>query len=301
MSIFSSKNLAVLAVMVVAIVALDRGITFAGKTAIGQSKFRYAQLYTNQLDHDVAVLGNSRGVHSFFAPDLSDQLCRDVVNLSFNGISPRVIGVLGQDAIERMPNLKVAILEVSNVFVTDGIDAQLSPFTLWSPRLSDHLDKERPGFLPWTDVFQSLALNSELFFRALFYIGRSDQGWINTGPHITATAQDAYMQTGRDLTVVPTGLDALVKNVAALQAADVTPILVAAPYHDIVRKAGTLQADWVEVVSDATGLPVLDLTWAVSGDTGFNDPLHLNRVGSAAVTQALAQTQLSNCETVNNG
>ena len=282
LSIFSSRPLALIGVIALLVLGLDRAVLMAGQGVLTQSQFRYARLYYGDLDADIAILGNSRGVHSFYAPELETALCRPVVNLSYNGLAMDALAAIGRDAAERMDGLEVMVIEVSSLFSPGAGNSQLSPFRPASAGLQE-LETFHRGHLPWFNVFASLNLNSELFYRAAFYVGRSDQSWINRGAPVTAAMIAAYraeppVAFSLDADAVA-WLDALLDD---LEGQGIRTILVAAPYHAVVAEHAPGVTAWPAELAAVLDRPVIDLVTAISGDEGFADPLHLNLDGARA-------------------
>ncbi|PHR94178.1 MAG: hypothetical protein COA69_00855 [Robiginitomaculum sp.] len=181
MSISNFKNLKAILFITLCVFVMDRTAGVIGNMIVNKSNFRYAKLYTGRLDMDVAIFGNSRGVHSFYAPELSENLCRNVVNLSYNGLGIKVLEVIIRDVLEKTDGLDVAIIEVTSVLSGNNSERQLAPFTPYSKNLTNFLNAQSDSIIPWRKLFTSYRLNGELFYRVGFYIGRDDQSWINRG------------------------------------------------------------------------------------------------------------------------
>lgn len=296
MSIFSSRPALLLAALLLAALALDRAALALGEAALRHSGFRYSRLYFARIDADLAVFGNSRAVHGFHAPTLERALCRPAVNLAYNGLDMAAVAALARDAAERMPGLDIAVIEVTALFSPGHGVPDLAPYAGQSPRLAALLAArvEGEGALPWRRAVAGLALNSEMFWRALAYTGRSDQGWINSGgpPHSAALA--AFRARAPDrFAARPGAEEALRALLADLRNRGIRPVLVAAPYHPAAR--ARLSPGWAGRLGDRVGAPVLDLTALTPGDRNFADPLHGNLAGAGAVARALAPV-LGACE-----
>src|SRR6185312_4505509 len=103
--------LAYLALVLALFVAGDRVIAFALGEIVSHSEFRFSRVYRGGLDFDVLVVGDSRGVHSIFAPELSKRLCRPVFNMAFNGMSTETEEALVRDYLDRNKPPKVVLIE----------------------------------------------------------------------------------------------------------------------------------------------------------------------------------------------
>ncbi len=280
LSIFSSRPLALIGLIVLLVLGLDRLVLLAGQGVLSQSQFRYARLYYGDLDADIAILGNSRGVHSFYAPELETALCRPVVNLSYNGLAMDALAAIGRDAADRMDGLEVMVIEVSSLFSPGAGNSQLAPFRPASAGLRE-LESFDRGRLPWFSLFGSLNLNSELFYRAAFYVGRTDQSWINRGAPISPAMMEAYRaEPPVDFRLDPDAVARLAALLDDLEGQGVRTLLVAAPYHAVVEEHAPTVTVWPAELAAALDRPVVDLVSAIPGDEGFADPLHLNLAGA---------------------
>jgi hypothetical protein len=282
------RPLLTLALLLGLILLGDRLIWATGQMVLRQSDFRFAALYDGRLTGEVAIFGDSRAVHGFYAPDLTETLCRPVVSLAYNGIGIETVAALIRDAQTHLPDLQVAVIEVTALFSQDGLTPAFRAFAPHSPALQTRLAEVSPTTLPWPQIFRSSALNSDLFYRSLLYLGRSDQTWINRGGSVSA-GEIAKAQATPKGVLSEAGVRVLAETIKRLETADIEPVLIAGPVHS-ARRGG----NWPAALAHRLGHPVHDLRRAVPDDAGFADPIHLN-LGGARVLRPQLPNTLSRC------
>lgn len=270
----------------------DRVGALALGGVVDQSGFRYAQLYRGGLQHELLVLGNSRGVHAVYAPELTQLTCRSSFNLSYNGLSSELAATLVADYLERNRRPAMVLLEASMIFAGDDVVAEFKPFIGDSPRLGALIERHRTTILPYTALVHLYRYNSEMFLRILYYLGRSDQSWINRGRVATPAIVEAYFtQGGSNFTVDAARIAPLRAAVERLRAAGVEPVLFVGPYHPAVMERLADARGWIAQLRRELGddLQVLDLSRLALSPAGFADPLHVNIDGSREVMAELVR------------
>lgn len=286
MSISSSRPLALALALALVALMLDRAVLALGEMALRQSSFRYSSLYFGQNGPEIGVFGNSRAVHGVHAPTLSEAVCRPVRNYGYNGLDINAVDALVRDAAERHGGLRVAIIEVTALFSGGRTVAELAPYAGESARLAALTPDE--GLVPWRRIVPSLALNSEMFWRAMLYLRHSDQDWINrAGPPKPGVLAAYAARPPRAFVADDQGTETLSALVRDLEAMGVRPVLVVAPYHPIVLENAEPR-DWVARLARALDHEILDLSTALSDDRFFADPLHGNIAAADRVAAALA-------------
>lgn len=297
LSIFSSRPLLTLVVLVALVLGLDRGLSRGLGHVVDDSRFRYARVFTDAVAADVVVLGNSRAVHSLYAPELTRDWCRPVMNLAYNGMPMRVQDIVLDRLLASDTPPKIVVLEVTAALSPPASTTELTSFASGDARLMGRIAPDADHLIPWYDVFHLLAFNNELFWRALYYRGRDDQTWINRRSPISAASVRAVQANPpRDFDIAPGAPAALARITAAADAAGVPLVLFVAPYHDSLLARVPAAATWADTLS-TTSHPVRNLTRALAGDTDFTDPLHMNIQGARATAALLldAHPDLSAC------
>jgi hypothetical protein len=144
-----------------------------------RSQFRFSRVYRGGSNADVIVIGDSRGVHSFFAPTLEKLTGRPALNLSFNSMSVPIAEALLSDYLEHNARPRMVIIEATCVVVDRGLVPELRTYADLSPRLEALHATQHPRAAIAGRAFRMLRYDSEFFLRALTYLRRSDQDWIN--------------------------------------------------------------------------------------------------------------------------
>ena len=283
----SFKGLLAIALLVVAVLAVDR-LTSAGlQRLLHASGFRLAKLYDGRAEADIAAFGNSRAVHTFYGPALGAGSCERVVNFAYNGLSMGAVEALIRDYIDLNPAPKAMLLELSGLYALGGGDAQLTPFMADGTALRARLlDQEGGTASLWNGAFQSLRFNSPMTVRALAYLGRGDQGWINRLSPIRqpGKAPPPGIEKRR-YTIDPESVAALERIIALTAERGIELIPVIAPYHPTVTRQIDSPYAWIEYVQARFGnsVDILDLSRALPGDAEFQDFQHLNIIGARAL------------------
>lgn len=282
----NSRNLIALVALVLAVIAFDRFMSAGLQRLLNASEFRFSRLYDGRAVADVAAFGNSRAVHTFYAPELGGGSCKRVMNFAYNGLSMSAIEALIRDYIERNPTPKALMVELSGVYALGGGDDQLTPFMERGSALRDRILGEEGTAVLWNGFFHSFRFNSALTVRALAYLGRSDQSWINRLTPIRqpgkAPPEDVQR---RRYEVDDASLAALERIIALSKENGIELIPVIAPYHPTVTRQIDSPYDWIDVVKARLGeeIDILDLSRALPGDAEFQDYQHLNIIGARAL------------------
>src|SRR5205823_10293275 len=66
-----------------------------------RSQFRFSRIYRGGNRAGIVVLGDSRGVHSFYAPAMEELTGQRVLNLSYNSMVPPIAEAVLLDYLER--------------------------------------------------------------------------------------------------------------------------------------------------------------------------------------------------------
>ncbi len=281
----------------------DRLLGLAAKSAVEASQFRLSQLYRGSVDADIAIFGNSRGVHSLFAPRLAETTCRPVFNGAYNGFSAVSMSLTFKDYLERNRRPKVALVELtaSAAWIRSGLE--LKTFAPLSPRLTHFFEGVARNYRYWTRLTHLYHFNTEIFLRCLFYLHHDDQDWIIEGRQITPDMIREYGGVAAsNIDGSERRLTSLRNMAAAAREAGVQLIFYVAPYHRVAFESTPELQPWLDQQRSAIGAdaPILDFSHAFPGDEEFADALHLNKVGSYRFIDALLKTpegqSLSQCD-----
>lgn len=250
------------------------------------SQFRFSRVYRGGASADTIVIGDSRGVHSFYAPTLEQLTGRPALNLSFNSMSVPIAEALLSDYLEHNAKPRMVIIEVTCVVVDRGLVSELRTYTDLSPRLEAIYAAQHPRAAAAGRLFRLLRYNSEFFLRSLRYLRHSDQDWINRN---VIPAELASRPRGGRWSPRPhqENLEALGRLVSMLRARGIDVKLVIAPYHPSVM------VDMNEIVEGTRrhvpGAQVLNYADAIAESRYFADGVHMNADGSEQFLRLLAR------------
>jgi hypothetical protein len=262
--------------------------------ALLSTKFRYSMLYAGNADADVLILGNSRAVNSFYAPELGKRLDCRCFNLAYNGMSPDVALALFQDYLERHDAPRLFILEGTCVDNSSICVVNLKPYWRHSSRLTAIATRAAPKSVAASRLSRLYDYNCELFFRALSYRRGNDQAWINRYSideqllRLTEAMPPVEMHA---ITVEEANclraLTELAKQHGTELRVVIAPYLPA--YRAKLRNFKQWKADLQAVLPDAE---IVDLSSQLTETACFADRLHTNLRGSHAILDELERRNL---------
>jgi hypothetical protein len=268
----------------------DRVIAFLLDKVVLQSGFRFSILYRGGQQYDMLILGNSRGVNSFYAPAVQEATGRTTLNLSYNGMSADLAEALFMDYLDRNRKPKLLILEISNVAHKSDLLTELKLYTTHSERLSKLFRKANPEAAFWAEASRVFQFNGEMFLRTLYYLNASDQSWINRYRIGAAMVRSVREGQQDELGLLPENLDALRHIIETARQKGIAVRLVIGPYLPQYRRHLSNLSGWVKTVqSVATDVPIWDYSMAVEEAASFADRLHLNYDGSLLLLKRLRQ------------
>ena len=160
------------------VVAGDHVLASVLHRLLVHSQFRYSRLYRGGNDADVLIIGDSRGVHSFYAPAIEELAGLRAFNLSYNSLSPHIAEALLLDYLDHNRAPKVVIIEATSVITTGAVAGELRTYANLSPRVAAIYGAAHPIAARAARLFWLYPLNSEFFLEALHYMRRTDQDWI---------------------------------------------------------------------------------------------------------------------------
>lgn len=269
-----------IATFMLVVLAGDRLMSWTLGRVLVRSQFRYSQLYRGGTNADILIMGDSRGVNSFYAPAIEELTGKKAFNLSYNSMSPVVAEALILDYLDRNRPPKMVIFEPTCAMVDGGVLTELRPFATISPRLMALYERKHPDAARMEKIFHLLLLNTGFFVDALHYMRHSDQDWIMRG----SLPENSRREGKRLIPYLPGNREALQRIVAALRKRGVEVRFVIAPYYATgIEKLPELMA----------GLPLDDHVRAATYDTAISDPtlfadhVHLNERGSRVFLEML--------------
>jgi len=272
--------------LLLVVLAGDRLGAALCRQAVLRSEFRFSRIYRPQPAQALLVIGDSRGVHSFYAPALARAIGAPALNLSFNSMSMPIAEALVADYLEHQRPPRLVIIELTCVIVDGNLYAALAPYADLSPRLAGLYAAAHPRTAAMSRAFRLLRYDDELFLRSLAYLRRSDQDWINHGvvdPVAARSEGHARLREPKQ-----GGLAALGRMVRLLRGRGVAVELVAAPYHPAgAVDVGPLLTSVRDAVSGVPGVGIHDYARAITENAAFADRVHLNDHGAALLLELL--------------
>ncbi len=263
-------------VLIAVVFAGDRLFSFALNQLLVRSEFRYSRLYRGGVDADVLILGDSRGVHSFYAPAIEEITGLRTFNLSYNSMSMRIAEAVLLDYLDRNRQPRLVIIEITSVAFEGALTSELRTYAGFSPRLTALYDEAHPSAAVAGRAFHLLNLNSGFYLEAVHYMRRSDQDWINRSampPALRKAPPSSWRLP------IPENLAALRRMVFVLQRRGVEVRLVLAPYCPPPSN----MSEFAQIVARSSGIPVWNYCSATCDPNDFFDTVHLNERGSRAL------------------
>jgi hypothetical protein len=287
------RPLAYIALVAMLFVAGDRLLAALLERAVDGSEFRYSRLYRGNLNYDVLAIGDSRAVHSIYAPALSQRLCRSVLNLAYNGMSTEIAEAVLRDYLERNAPPKAVLIEVSSVTRRNDLLNDIRLYAGEPDHVAALLRRDDPWTATWMGLSHLYAFNNEMTLRALYYHGRSDQDWVMSGdvrmtPEVVAKLNPANYPPPRSRAGNVAALKRMVEELAERH---IRPILFIAPYHPAYRRLAPSFAAWERQLQDEIGPAnkIVDLSQALPANDDFADVQHVNFNGSQHMVDLVAK------------
>ncbi len=255
------------------------------------TKFRFSQLYSGELPADLVFIGNSRGVHMFHPPPLEAASGHRVANLSFNGMPAQLMPCLWQDYLDHHETPQKLFVEVSCIG-RDSNPSSMERFTVLmseSPSIAEMLAERRQRAYRFCKLSHLYRFNSELTWRSLFFLRRSDQDWIMSG-EVAANWQADHPETGLgDFVRSDEDVKAIATLVKVAKESGVDVQLILAPYLPEYYRRLPPNDDWLAWLEDELGQPVVDYSGVISNRESFADPIHLNATGAELFAKFLKE------------
>lgn len=276
-------------VFVTVLFAVDRLGGRALEALLMRSQFRYSLLYGGRADAELVIMGNSRSVNSFYQPWVEESTQRTTLNMGYNGLSAGVVHALGLDYFEFSEPPKLLVVETTILagdLDTPGLLETFKPYSLESTRLRAMLQEEAPRRSA-TRLSRLYCYNSELFMRALYYLDRTDQTWINRY-RINQKMLDSVAETKPfELECDSDRLALLADLIDRARRRNVEVRLVLSPFLPAYAARITNLDEYLSAIEAKTGLKVWNYATAVDEVDAFADRVHLNEYGSGILLKRM--------------
>jgi hypothetical protein len=279
--------------LVIAFVAIflvgDRVIASLLDTVLLRSGLRFSILYSGGRQYQILILGNSCGVNTFYAPAIQEATGMSTLNLSYNGMSADVAEALFLDYLDRNRQPKLLIIEITNITHRSELLNDLKLYAPHSERLMSILRANNPEAARWVQISHLFRFNSEMFLRALYYQGVTDQTWINRYQINRTLLNSAANGNSHELKTFPENLAAMKRIVSHAQSLGISVRVVVGPYLPAYGKSLSNMHRWVREVEKemAGGISIRDYSDAISDVSAFADRMHLNYEGSCVLLKRL--------------
>lgn len=254
-----------------------------------KSQFRYTRLYEGQAKADILLLGNSRGL-IFYQPYIEEITGKSTLNLSYNSMPIDLGKVMVEDYLKKYEDPELILIDVT---MCDRHNAQLiagfSTFSKYSDNL-DALIKAKDEKSWYAGKLSNLyRYNSEVFQRTLYYLGKSDEDWLNDRVISPTMEANIVNDTAVNLTIDDYLLTQLDDLVRIAEEKGIRVELVVNPYYPpYVQKMQTFY-DFIGRIKARTNKEVRDYSRALTASDGFADYQHLNKEGSKRYMDLLLQ------------
>lgn len=264
-----------LMVLAAVVVAGDHLAAAVFRQVLLRSQCRFSRIYRGGNDADIVIIGDSRGVHSFYAPAIRELTGWRALNLSYNSMSPPIAEAVLLDYLDHNRAPRMVVIEATSVITSGALTSELRTYAGLSPRMYDLYAADHRVAAAASRVFWLFPLNSELFLAALHYMRHDDQDWIFR-QSIPAALRGP--QPGWRLEPFAENVPALARMVRLLRARGIEVRVIIAPYapNKLPLNAGEVAG----LLERQIGVPVLNYVDSVRDIDGFADTVHLNERGS---------------------
>lgn len=255
-----------------------------------QSGFRYSRMYTGKAEADILLLGNSRGL-IFYQPHIAQRTGKSNFNLSYNGLSIDLGRVLVEDYYDRYPSPELLLIDVTMCDrENDNLSSGFNCYASFSPRIDSFLLAKAPTTAYAGRLTHLYRYNSEVFQRALSYIGRSDENWLTDriiNDHLVEHVEEekgldfTFAEAKKNKTLDEDYILGQLKATVDIARRHGTRVeLVINPYYPAFASKSQGYAAWKQKIEKATGLQIKDYSLALKDRDAFGDYQHLNKKGS---------------------
>ena len=250
------------------------------KKIVEQSQFRYTQLYTNQAEADILLVGNSRGL-MFYQPHIEEMTGKRTFNICYNGLPINVARAMVEDYFDMYRAPERLVLDIT---MCDRLNKTLmAGFNMYRPyshRLHTLLRDSIPKVSYAGNVSHLYRYNSEVFQRSIAYLKSSDKFWTNERTINDFLVEDTKNLPPYEITFLETFNDDLLAIKKLCQTKGTQLHFVVNPYFPAFANTITNLDSVRQVITEHTGVPVKDYSLALPNREDFSDYQHTNTAGS---------------------
>jgi hypothetical protein len=262
---------------------------------VDRSEFRFSKLYRGGINADILAIGDSRAVHSVYAPAIGKDTCMSVFNAAFNGMSTEIAAAIVDDYLAHNRPPKAVLIEISNVGEDAGLLSEMRLYARHQGAVRALVDRLDPRQIFWGRFSHLYAFNNEMTLRALYYERAGDQDWVLDDTVTKDAIAHTDWQSYAAWRPRAANVAALKRLVAELKGRGIDPVLFIAPYHpmharmvpEFARRIAALERDL------GPDTPVLDLSTRLTSGRYFADVVHPNIAGALALAPILSRRVLA--------
>lgn len=257
-------------------------------TLLDKSGFRFVTLYHKPIEAELLILGDSRA-KALVNVEQSRSMGVLAFNLAANGMGYRVSEALLKDYLDRNDPPAFVILNIMSTKVETDFGAinTIKSFYEYSERFRILWEAHNPSAAKWGRWVRTFRYNGKTFIRALSFWKRSDQG--HTMDHTIPPA--LCKQGNREDKMLDHGLTPeRVKTLRALstelKAKGSSLLLIASPIYLVDQsRLVKMRATIKDIRRLLPNIPLLDYSTTFKKCKYFGDTVHLNTVGTTALTE----------------
>ncbi len=283
------KNLIFFVGLIICFFIVDRTLALVLDKVISKSNFRFSKLYQGQMDNEILFIGNSRGVNSFYQPEIENITGKRAFNLSYNGLSAEFCKILIKDycRYNEKPNKIYLEVTTANTETSSELLSSMKLFFKYSPEL-DSLARTLDRKSHRTQFFSHLfRYNSEFTFRILYYLKNKDQQWINGGNISDFLFSETQNMNPVNFNLTDQSLKDLVEIDAFCKKNNIEVVYVLGPYlPNYLSKIENLDS-WIQQVERTLNTKILNYSSALENRNNFADRIHLNKKGGIEFAKIL--------------
>ncbi|MHC5861910.1 hypothetical protein [Nostoc sp.] len=267
----------------------DRLIAARIDQVVMTSQFRLSSLYRGGQNKELVVLGNSRGVNSIYAPDIEKNTGLSVINLSYNGMSMQLGEALFSDYLEHNSPPKLLILEITNLFSSDDLIKDLKIYIRSSNRIKALIETIEPQIAFGSNLSYLFSLNSEMLFRVIYYLNKSDQTWINRSQINPQLLISVKKMQPLNLEIKNENIKALLNIIHVADQKGINIRLLVSPYLPVYADKIANLSQQIKTLQETVGEKqrIWNYSKGVGNLDGFADRLHMNYKGSTLLMKKL--------------
>lgn len=258
---------------------------------LSKSNIRFSKIYnsSSRENFEAVCFGNSRGVNSFYTPYFKSKNL-NAFNFSYNGLNIKNISTLVMDYVDSKNTSSHIFIEISAIFNHSNSANNLNLYSSFSKRIKNQIKKKDKKLYFLNTYIPLYKYNNELFYRALYYINKDDQHWINQYNISEALIDKVNSMNDFEIEVNEYDLQELKNLLLFLEKKNLKYTLFIAPYLPDYRNKILNYDSSVEKINLFLELSVLDLSLITDNYRHFADRIHTNKNGAIEISEELIST-----------